>query len=430
MNQIKYLFLLPAMTVCLLVTSCNNDELYENEMYKHVFALVSNTDDYNIRTVEHNLDKTNDLAYITLSLGGTNPSNKDLVVTLKEDEEPWLYYNTNNFNIDVARYVPLLPTKFYSIDSYTVTIPAGAKSANLPIRIWPQGLSPDSMYFISMKVDKFSDYEVNPMKASVLYRPLLKNFWCTQGENTSFRLRSKRDGTDLIGTKVLHPLKYNQVRTTVGDVIIFDIANILRDNMILEVEKAQGEKLKLNKDKPIKYPVNVLPIGDVTILPPVQSVPADVQQLAKDDSPVQVSPVVANVQVGKNRQFSAKVFHDDETIDTDVTWSVNSSVSTISATGQLTISLLEEAEKLTVTATSNIDGSLIGTALVNIYPAVLPVGWEYADHNYPNVFFIEWDGFKTFKTFLLHYRYQRPGDNSIHEMKEELRLEFVYDENY
>jgi hypothetical protein len=398
-------------------------------MYKHVFGIVSNTDDYNIRSVEHDLDKIGDRAYITLSLGGTNPSDKDLVVTLKEDEEPWRYYNTNNFNIDVARYVPLLPSRFYSIENFTVKIPAGAKSANLPILIWPEGLSPDSMYFISMKVDQFSQYEVNPNKADVLYRPLLKNFWCTQGANSSFRLRSKRDGVDLIGNKILHPLKHNQVRTTVGDVIVFDIETIDSDNMILEVDKTQGEKLRLNKTNPINYPVRILPYGDVVILPPVQSVPADIQELPNDDSRVQVSPVIVNLQPGATRQFSAKVFLDEDNIDTDVSWSVNSSISTISATGQLTVPTAETAEELTVTAISKTDLSLTGTATVNIYPTVLPIGWEYADRDYPNVFFIEWDGFRTFKNFLLHYRYQRPGDNNIHEMREELRVEFVYDES-
>jgi hypothetical protein len=429
MKKIQYLFLLPAMAGCLLM-ACNNDSLYENEMYKHAFGIVSNTDDYNIRSVTHDLDKADDLAYITLSLGGTNPSDRDLVVTLREDEEPWMYYNKNNFNIDVARYVPLLPSKHYRIDNLTVTIPAGGKSANLPIRIWPEGLSPDSMYFISMKVDRFSAYEVNPDKADVLYRPLLKNFWCTQGETVPYRLRSKRDGIDLIGNKILYPLKYNQVRATVGDVIVFDIDNILSDNMILEVAKEQGEKLLLNKDQPVMYPVSILPYGDVTILPPRQTLPANVPELEDDDSRVRVSPVIAHVRAGQQLDFSATVFIDEETIETEVTWSVNSAISTIDpTTGRLTVLTTEAAEELTVTATSVTDGSLIGTATVKVYPVIVPEGWEYADPDYPNVFFIEWDGFRTFKTFLLHYRYQRPDDENIHEMREELRIEFVYDES-
>jgi hypothetical protein len=44
------------------------------------------------------------------------------------------------------------------------------------------------------------------------------------------------------------------------------------------------------------------------------------------------------------------------------------------------------------------------------------------DPLYPNVFFVEDDGYKTYKTFLLHYRYTYGG--TVKEMKEELRLEF------
>jgi hypothetical protein len=44
------------------------------------------------------------------------------------------------------------------------------------------------------------------------------------------------------------------------------------------------------------------------------------------------------------------------------------------------------------------------------------------DPDFPNIFFIEDDGFKTYKTFLLHYQYVFGG--TVKEMKEELRLEF------
>lgn len=43
---------------------------------------------------------------------------------------------------------------------------------------------------------------------------------------------------------------------------------------------------------------------------------------------------------------------------------------------------------------------------------------------YPNVFKIVDTGYKTFKTFLIHYEYEDPDDGKTYEMKEELRLEF------
>jgi len=45
------------------------------------------------------------------------------------------------------------------------------------------------------------------------------------------------------------------------------------------------------------------------------------------------------------------------------------------------------------------------------------------DPDFPNVFRIEDDGFKRYKTFLLRYDYRVPGSATTVEMKEELRLE-------
>jgi len=39
---------------------------------------------------------------------------------------------------------------------------------------------------------------------------------------------------------------------------------------------------------------------------------------------------------------------------------------------------------------------------------------------------VEDDGFKVYKTFLLHYSFRMSGD--VYEMKEELRMEFDPDE--
>lgn len=47
------------------------------------------------------------------------------------------------------------------------------------------------------------------------------------------------------------------------------------------------------------------------------------------------------------------------------------------------------------------------------------------DADYPNIFKIVDDGYRTFKTFLLHYEYTTPIDGPVYIMREELRLEFT-----
>jgi hypothetical protein len=305
--------------ICVLAlfgtSSCNEYKLFEEEMYKKVFALVS-SGDYNILAVEHDLEQAEVTGYVSVSCGGVNSIETDLRITLREDLELFNRYNRSNFD-NAEEYARLVYPGMYTIPGYELVIPKGEKLGLLPVKVRPEGLSPDSTYFISFKVDKFSAYEVNADKSDVLYRVILKNYWATQASATNYSLRGIYQGTNLIGNKRVFPLSHNQVRVNVGNTVNFtaDTADINTRSVILEVEKAQGEKIA----KDVHYNVTVKPYKRITILSP-------------------------------------------ETVDP-----------------------------------------------------------EYGNH-----FFIEDDGFRTYKTFRVHYCYKLEGDNTVYEMKEELRLEFVY----
>lgn len=313
----KYLFSFLAMVLLLGFCSCNDNKMFEDEMYKKVFALVS-SDNYNILTIEHDLDEPEITGYVSVSCGGTNPTEKDIRITLKEDLALFNRYNRNNFENE-SDFALLVPRDKYTIENFTFTLPAGEKNTKLPIKIRPEGLSPDSTYFISLKVDNYSDYEVNQNKADMLYRVAIKNYWALQLTPINYRLTGNYQGSNIIGNKRLFPLTYNQTRLNVGNFINFtaDTAKINKESIIIEVEKELGEKIR----KGTKYNVTVKPYKWITVLP-----------------------------------------------------------------------------------------------------------IETPDPEYPNIFFIEDDGYRTYKTFRLHYRYQLSGDDTIYEMKEELRLEFVYQE--
>jgi hypothetical protein len=309
-------------TICVLVFlgtfSCNEYKLFDEEMYKKVFALIS-SGDYNILTVVHDLDEAEVTGYVAASCGGTNPTETDIRVTLREDMELFDRYNRSNFD-DIEAYARLLYADKYTVPNYEFVIPKGEKIGRMPVKVRPEGLSPDSTYFISFKVDKFSAYEVNSEKSDMLYRIMLKNYWATQVTATNYSLRAVHQGSNLIGNKRVFPLTHNQVRINVGNTINFtaDTANINTRSIILEVEKAQGEKITLGK----RYNITVKPYKRITISQP-------------------------------------------ETIDPE----------------------------------------------------------------YGNYFFIEDDGFRTFKTFRVHYLYQLEGSSTVYETKEELRMEFVYQDN-
>lgn len=293
-----------AVLAAMFFYSCDRDEVFTREQYKNVFALISESD--NVASKFHDLGGES-IGFIAASVGGTTPTTTPIHVNLVEDPSLIDMYNRVNFDVDYSKYVRPLPASKYDIDSYTFTIPAGEISGRLPVRIRPDGLSPDSSYFIPLRVETHSSYEVNPEKAYVLYRVRTKNYWARADGNTvySMRARLRQEGStfelQLPGTKVMHPLGEREVRIMAGnETYSSDVNAFNRSAIILRIEEDNS--------------VTILPYKDIEVV--------------------------------------------------------------------------------------QIDG----------------------DNDYPNIFYIEDDGFKTYKTFLLHYYFTIGGET--YEMKEELRLEF------
>jgi hypothetical protein len=286
------------------VYACDRDEVFEKEQYKNVFALISGSD--NVSPRYHKLG-TESVGYVAASCGGTNPTRQDIVVNLTEDASLIDDYNKANFDVNVSKYARPLPKNKYDIDSYQFTIAAGAIGGRLPVRIRPDGLSPDSTYFIALRVDSHTTSELNPEKSYLLYSVRIRNYWAKGDGATIYSMRGKlmvqgeAAELEMPGTKVMQPLSRNSVRVMAGnETWEADIAVINKGAIILEI----GED------------------------------------------------------------------------------------------NRVTISSYEDME------VQQIDG----------------------DADFPNVFRIEDDGFKTYKTFLLKYSYKT--GNTTWEMKEELRLEF------
>jgi hypothetical protein len=232
----KYLNKLLIMLVLLTGTvSCDEDKYFEREQYKVVFALVS-ADGYNIFSVEHDLDSTESTGYIVASCGGTNPADKDISIMLVQDAEPFNKYNKDNFDVETEKFAQRLSADKFNIDDYNLTIPAGERIGRIAIRVRPDGLSPDSVYFIPLKVDHYSAYEVNPNKSDVLYRVFIKNKYATQASTTTYTLLGVRDGVNVMGVKQMHPISSNKVRIMAGtDAFQADVTTINNTCIVLTI---------------------------------------------------------------------------------------------------------------------------------------------------------------------------------------------------
>lgn len=296
------------LSLLFITLSCNRDEVFEREQYKNVFALISESN--NVSRKFHRLGEES-IGFVSASLGGTNPTTKDIDVMLVEDKSLLDAFNRTNYDTDVSKYGKPLPVSKYNIDSYQFRINSGEISGRLPIRIRPDGLSPDTSYYISLRVDSHSAYEINPEKSFLLYQVRTKNFFAESGGNTSYSMRAKlrvqgsSSELEMPGSKIMQPISVNKVRIMAGNET---------------------------------YEPNVNKFNKFAILVEV-----------KENNKVEITPY-GNIEVHQ------------------------------------------------------VDG----------------------DSDFPNIFKIEDDGFKTYKTFLLRYNYK--NGNTFYEFKEELRLEFDEDE--
>ncbi|MDR1114941.1 MAG: DUF4361 domain-containing protein [Tannerella sp.] len=237
----KYIQIIMIATLGAAICSCNRDELFEREQYKNVFALLSEGS-FNIFAEEHDLGNEETEGYVSAVCGGSLPTHTEINIAMVEDEDILLRYNRSNFDVDEDRYAQLLPRDRYDIEDLNITVPAGERKGLMKIRIHPDGLSPDSAYFIPLRADRFSAYELNPDKSYLLYRVLIKNFYAAQKTVTQYQLRGKRDGVSLMQTKDVYPVGGNKIRISAGDLTCdaTKYEEINRTAIVVEVNEEDG----------------------------------------------------------------------------------------------------------------------------------------------------------------------------------------------
>ena len=117
------------------------------------------------------------------------------------------------------------------------------------IRIRPEGLSPDSTYFVGLKATDISGVEINESKNTILYQILIKNDYATQGENVYYSMTGLADGMATAGNKKMFPLTHNRVRVIAGtESFESNVDHINKTAIILQVEENNHVTIKPYKD--------------------------------------------------------------------------------------------------------------------------------------------------------------------------------------
>jgi hypothetical protein len=259
-NEMKYLkiqiLILFIALAGVMICSCDRDELFEREQYKNVFALLSD-DGFNVFYEEHDLALSESSGFVSAVCGGALPTEKDINITIVEDEDLLLQYNRSNFDVDESKYARWLPRDRYDINNYNITIPAGERTGLMPITIRLEGLSPDSTYYIPLRVDRFSSYELNQEKGTVLYCVLMKNDYALQRitsqgsvpQGTDYNYRGIRNGANIMSNRQIFPVSGNSVRiVAMGLEFEQKVSSINGRSILLTVDENNKVRITAWKD--------------------------------------------------------------------------------------------------------------------------------------------------------------------------------------
>lgn len=260
-NRLLFILVLP---ICLV--ACNEDEQFDKELYKKVVYVLSG-DDLTF-PVNHDLNQEETVGYISVNCGGTKHIDRDVVVELETDDEALAVYNKLNYDLDESKFAHKLDAKYYNMPIWTTILRADNENtySTIPVHVRPEGLSPDSIYLIPLRIKSVSDYEINPSKQTVLYRVLLKNDYATQSPVVRYKTRGtdvefKEDGIDIEKSspytlsRIVVPLTKKSVRCFVG-VNTYEISSLTK-----EAINKYGMRITINEDGTL----TLNPIGSAQI---------------------------------------------------------------------------------------------------------------------------------------------------------------------
>lgn len=194
---------------------------FDQEMGQKTICIISDND--LVYAGMHDLNDAESTGYISINCGGSLHIDRDVDVILEYAPEVLQQYNRIKFDIDETKYAKELSTNYYSIARLGLTLKADSPDTYgvMPIQIRPEGLSPDSIYLIPLRIKSVSTYAVNPDKSQVLYQINLKNLYARTDEATIYNAAGKiqREGEaerDAAASQTIHPLTKNSVRIFAG----------------------------------------------------------------------------------------------------------------------------------------------------------------------------------------------------------------------
>lgn len=213
---------------CLLFTNfmaCDKDDYSNTEFYKYVVYLLSK-ENYNVYTDVFPFDDGNEVTrYFSVCCSGSLANPEGFTVELEEDTLLFTQFNRMNYDIDTSKFAHLLSKDRYKIETSTVHFPANHVDPymKVAVSVLPDGLSPDSVYFIPVAIKSISNYEINPDKMNMLFRIVVENYYAEQLKDTYYQLKGNKLNAageaigGIAGSKLARPINKNSIRIYAGN---------------------------------------------------------------------------------------------------------------------------------------------------------------------------------------------------------------------
>lgn len=245
MKKISFGILFGILLTGGLFWSCNDNAIFEKEMYKNEVALISSEYHNIFKEVVHLTGEPEVVGYIAASVGGTHATKVNMTIGLEEDAEPLNAYNYSMYDADETLYAKHLSSDKYHIEDYKIKIKAGERTGRTKIILKPDGLSPDSTYFIGLRATDISGAELNPKKSTILYQIVIENDYASQNKNSLYTMVGTIDGMATAANKELFALSYNSVRMIAGnETFVSSVSQLEKTSIILEVAEDNSVTIK------------------------------------------------------------------------------------------------------------------------------------------------------------------------------------------
>lgn len=208
----KKRILLFAFVHALFLFSACEKEFYEKEVYRKIVYIVNS--DNMIDFFTHPFTGASTEGFMSLYCSGSLFPDNDINIEIGFDDELIGKYNYIEFENNEAKYVKALPSNYFEIPSFSVTIKKGEASVTMPIFVTSEGLSPDTTYVIPLKIISASGFEVNPDLSSILYAIKLENAYSGLYRMTGSLLKQGDTGMpqQVFKDKTVVPINRNTCR--------------------------------------------------------------------------------------------------------------------------------------------------------------------------------------------------------------------------